>query len=111
MSKETFGYMVDGDIQSFIIKLPINQLMIDGNAMEEIYNNANGRNITFIIKKTVPKVSKKAKKSAEYKNLYTLDIKVGKKRIKKLSDGGIYAGNLFYKLNKKELRKHLIWFK
>ena len=111
MSKETFGYMVDGDIQSFIIKLPINQLMIDGNAMEEIYNNANGRNITFIIKKTVPKVSKKAKKSAEYKNLYTLDIKVGKKRIKKLSNGGIYAGNLFYKLNKKELRKHLIWFK
>lgn len=112
MAKETFEYLVDGDIQLFQINLPKAKLQIDSSALEEIYDNSDGRNITITIKKTIPKtMSKKVKNSEEYKNLYTLDIKSGKKRIKKLSEGAIYTDNPFYKLSKKEFKNHLIWFK
>ena len=112
MTKEAFEYMVDGDVKLLQISLPKNNIAIDGNALEEIYDSANGKNVTIVIKETLPKaIRKKEKKSGEYKNLYTFDIKVGKKKIKKLSEGNIYTDNPFYKLSKKELKKHLIWFK
>lgn len=112
MTKEAVEYMVDGDIKLLQISLPKNNIAIDGNALEEIYDSANGKNVTIVIKETLPKaIRKKEKKSGVYNKLYTFDIKIGQKRIKKLSEGNIYTDSPFYKLSKKELKKHLIWFK
>lgn len=111
MTADAFEAMVDGDIQSFQINLAKNIVYIDGEALEEIAEKADGKKVVITIKKTTPKSISKKNNSKDSDNIYALDIKAGRKRIRKLSNGRITAENVVNNLSKSELRKHLLWIR
>ena len=111
MTADAFEAMVDGDIQSFQINLAKNIVYIDGEALEEIAEKADGKKVVITIKKTTPKSISKKNNSKDSDNIYALDIKAGRKKIRKLSNGRITAENVVNNLSKSELRKHLLWIR
>ena len=111
MTADAFEAMVDGDIQSFQINLAKNIVYIDGEALEEIAEKADGKKVVITIKKTTPKSIKTNNNLKDFDNIYALDIKAGRKRIRKLSNGRITAENVVNNLSKSELRKHLLWIR
>ena len=111
MTADALEAMVDGDVQSLQLNLSSNVVYIDGDALEEIADKADGKKVVITIKKTTPKSIKKNNNSKESGNIYALDIKAGRKKIKKLSNGRITAENMVDNLSKSELRKHLLWIR
>lgn len=111
MTADALEAMVDGDVQSLQLNLSSNVVYIDGDALEEIADKADGKKVVITIKKTTPKSIKKNNNSKESGNIYALDIKAGRKKIKKLSNGRITAESVVDNLSKSELRKHLLWIR
>ena len=93
------------------LNLSKNIVYIDGDALAEIAEKADGKKVVITIKKTTPKSIKKNNNSKESGNIYALDIKAGRKKIKKLSNGRITAESVVDNLSKSELRKHLLWIR
>ena len=111
MTADAFEAMVDGDVQSLQLNFSRNVVYIDGDALAEIADKADGKKIVITVKKTIPKSIKKNNNSKESGNIYALDIKAGRKKIKKLANGRITAENVVNNLSKSELRKHLLWIR
>ena len=111
MTADAFEAMVDADINSLQLNLSKNIVYIDGDALAEIAEKADGKKVVITIKKTTPKSIKKNNNSKESGNIYALDIKAGRKKIKKLSNGRITAESVVDNLSKSELRKHLLWIR
>ena len=111
MTADAFEAMVDGDVQSLQLNFSRNVVYIDGDALAEIADKADGKKIVITVKKTIPKSIKKNNNSTETGNIYALDIKAGRKKIKKLANGRITAENVVNNLSKSELRKHLLWIR
>ena len=83
MTADAFEAMVDGDVQSLQLNFSRNVVYIDGDALAEIADKADGKKIVITVKKTIPKSIKKNNNSKESGNIYALDIKAGRKKIKK----------------------------
>lgn len=111
MTADAFEAMVDGDVQSLQLNFSRNVVYIDGDALAEIADKADGKKVVITIKKTTPKSIKTNNNSKESGNIYALDIKAGRKKIKKLANGRITAENVVNNLSKSELRKHLLWIR
>ena len=109
MTKDALDILLDSEVQSLQIWLPENTIYIDAEALEEIGDITDEGKIVFTIKRTMPKVTSEKEKKL-YKDLCTLDIKAGSKKIKSLSEGKVEADNMVTNLSKKEMKKHLIWF-
>lgn len=112
LSRESVGDIIEEGIEELNFKFDEHEFRMDLECLKEIYDKSNDGTISFVLKKVSKKnLSKKTKKAMGKSVLYTLDIKSGKKRFKKIKKGNIYVDNLFTKLSKKEKGKHLIWFK
>lgn len=104
--------MLDEELETLKLELPIGTVTISGDALEDICNKAAGKKIEIQIKRAVRKdVSKKTWSKLKGAKLYFLDIKSGHKALPNMNKDDISADGLFVNMKKNELRKHLIYIK
>ena len=104
--------MLDEELETLKLELPIGTVTISGDALEDICNKAAGKKIEIQIKRAVRKdVSKKTWSKLKGAKLYFLDIKSGHKTLPNLNKDDISADGIFVNMKKNELRKHLIYIK